>query len=542
MRGGGVPDNSGMSLDFRRKVCAQARLGELAAIDRAAGRSVVLCHGCFDIVHPGHLHYLQFARQQGDVLVVSITGDDAIEKGDGARPYVPQEHRAENLAALEFVDRVVIVDGPTAEPVIRALRPDVYIKGREYEHSSHPGFLAEKTLVESLGGRVVFSSGDVVYSSSAILDQLGAAIARDGFDDTARLGACCRRWGVDHATLRKLIDHFQGQRVVVIGDAMLDHYVLCDASDVAGEAPILSVKPLKDAIFLGGAAIVAAHLKALGAVPHLVTTVGHDAASGQLLDRLDAMGIERTTFDIRQQLPTKMRYLVETQKLLKVDRVEVQPLDTATQRKLVGTVRDLVANTSGGAILCDFGCGVLGPAMLKDLMPILSDKCSIVAGDVSGRSHSLTAYHGATLLTPTERELRQACADFEQSLPAVAARLMEQLGVPNLAVTMGSRGCVLFRPREEQPEHWFASRLRSEYLPALGTHSVDPLGAGDAFLSASTLALLAGATLPQAGYVGAAASAVAVSRIGNQPIAAADLRAFLRHRPELTPIVLAHAG
>jgi rfaE bifunctional protein kinase chain/domain/rfaE bifunctional protein nucleotidyltransferase chain/domain len=527
-----------MSLDFRRKVCAQARLNELADADRAAGRTVVLCHGCFDIVHPGHLHYLQFARQQGDVLVVSITGDDAIEKGDGARPYVPQEHRAENLAALEFVDRVVIVDGPTAEPVIRALRPDVYIKGREYEHSSHPGFLAEKMLVESLGGRVVFSSGDVVYSSSAILDQLGAAIARDGFDDAARLAACCRRWGVDHATLRRLIAGFRDRTVVVIGDAMLDHYVLCDASDVAGEAPILSVKPMRDAIFPGGAAIVAAHLKALGARPHLVTTIGRDAASAQLIERLDEAGIERTTFDIRQQLPTKTRYLVETQKLLKVDRVEAQPLDTATQRDLIGTVRDLVAgNAGGGAIVCDFGCGVVGPALLRELMPVLSRQCAVVAGDVSGRSQSLTAYHGATWLTPTERELRQACADFEQSLPAVAARLMKQLRVPNLAVTMGSRGCVLFRPREEEPGHWFESRLRSEYLPALNTQSVDPLGAGDAYLAASTLALLAGATLPQAGYIGSAASAVAVSRIGNQAVAGDDLLAFFRRRQELSAAV-----
>lgn len=532
-----------MGSDFRRKVCSLARLGEHADADRADGRTIVLCHGCFDIVHPGHLHYLQFARQQGDVLVVSITGDDAIEKGDGSRPYVPQEHRAENLAALEFVDRVVIVDGPTAEPVIRALRPDVYIKGREYEHSSHPGFLAEKDLVESLGGRVVFSSGEVVYSSSAILEQFGAVIARDGFDDRARLAASCRRWGVDHASLRRTISQFRGQRVVVIGDAMLDHYTLCDASDVAGEAPILSVRPLRDAVFLGGAAIVAAHLKTLGATPHLVTAIGHDAASGQLLERLSAMGIEHTTFDTRATLPTKQRFLVEAQKLLKFDRAEAQPLDTATQRAMAGAVSELVGNCNG-AILCDFGCGVLSPALLRELMPVLTDHCDVVAGDVSGRSPSLAAYRGATLLTPTERELRQAAADFDQSLPAVAARLMKQLGTPNLAVTMGSRGCTLFRPREDDPAAWFNSRLRSEYLPSLCEHAVDPLGAGDAFLAAATLALLAGTALPAAGYLGSAASAVAVSRIGNQPVTADDLFALLRRRPELTapPIHLAQAG
>ena len=140
-----------MKLDLMRKVCPPGRLAEAADQWRRDGLTIVLCHGCFDIVHPGHVRYLQFARQQGDVLVVSLTGNDAIEKADGTRPYVPQELRAESLAALEPVDQVVIADGPTAEPIIQALRPQVYVKGREYEHSTHPGFLAERRLVESLG-------------------------------------------------------------------------------------------------------------------------------------------------------------------------------------------------------------------------------------------------------------------------------------------------------------------------------------------------------------------------------------------------------
>lgn len=530
-----------MGSDLARKVVAVARLAEVAAGHRAAGRTVALAHGCFDIVHPGHVNYLQFARQQADVLVVSLTGDDAIEKSDGMRPYVPQELRAQNLAALEAVDHVVVVDGATAEPVITALRPDVYVKGQEYEHSTHPGFLAEKALVEGQGGRVVFSSGQVVYSSTRLLEEMQAAWASEGFGGAERLGACCRRWGLDAGTVRSLMLQWTGRRVLVIGDAMLDQYTLCDASDVAGEAPILSVKPLKDATYLGGAAIIAAHLRALGATPHLVTTVGRDAASAQLLEKLGESGVEHTTFDIRATLPTKQRFLVETQKLLKVDRVEVQPLDTATQRKLLAAVAGL-RGAFDGVILCDFGCGVLSPGLLEQLMPVVTGAAQVVAGDVSGRSRSLLSYRGATLLTPTERELRQAAADFEGSLPTVAANVMKRLGLANLAVTMGARGCVLFRPREQEREQWFRSRLRSEYLPALSDHAVDPLGAGDAFLSASTLALLAGATLPQAGYLGSAAAAVATGRLGNKPVSAADLAGFVRGRAELAPRTLAQAG
>ena len=159
-----------MKSHLARKIVTVEQLKDLARGYHLDGARLIHCHGCFDVVHPGHVRYLQSAGSHGDVLIVSLTGDDAIEKSDGTRPYIPQEYRAENLAALEFVDHVVVADGPTAEPVIEAMRPHLYIKGQEYEHSCDPRFLAERRLVERCGGRVMFSSGDVVFSSTTILD------------------------------------------------------------------------------------------------------------------------------------------------------------------------------------------------------------------------------------------------------------------------------------------------------------------------------------------------------------------------------------
>jgi rfaE bifunctional protein kinase chain/domain/rfaE bifunctional protein nucleotidyltransferase chain/domain len=521
-----------------RKIRGVEQLAAVRDEHRAAGRTVVHCHGCFDIVHPGHLRYLQFAKQQGDVLVVSLTGDDAIEKSDGTRPYIPQELRAENLAALEFVDHVAIIDGPTAEPVIEALRPDIYIKGKEYEDSQHPGFLAEKRLVESFGGRVIFSSGDVVFSSTAILQDLGHVLSSDGFGESQRLSACLSRWGVSHAWLRRTLgEGFRGKRVAVIGDSICDQYVFCDAGSVAGEAPVLSVRPLQQTNYLGGAAIIAAHLKALGAEPHLFTTVADDEASAQLLDRLGHDGIACTALPTRRELPTKVRYLVETQKVFKVDRAASQPLDSSAERELLGAIAERRLDLDA-AIFTDFGCGTLTISLLGQALDMLRPHVSTITGDLSGPRRTLLHFRGADLLTPNERELRSVTGDFDGSLPTVAVGLMKELGLANLAVTMGSRGCVLFRPREDDPRKWFESRLRSEYLPTLAAHAVDPLGAGDAFLSAATLALASGATLPQAGYIGSAAAAIAVSRVGNEAVTTAKLQHFLRSRAELTP---AHA-
>lgn len=530
-----------MRLSVHRKLLKPTDLPALREQTAEQGRSIVLCHGCFDIVHPGHVRYLQFARSQGDILVVSLTGDDAIEKADGMRPYVPQELRAESLAALELVDQVVIAEAPTAEGVIAALRPDVYVKGKEYEYSADPRFLEEKRLVESSGGRVIYSSGDVIFSSSQLINTL-SPIA-DPMGEMRRLAACCARWEITAASLRRTISGaFAGKRVAVVGDAMLDHYIFCDSTNVAGEAPILSVRPLEETQYLGGAAIIAAHLKSLGAEPHLITTIGDDEASRHLIDRLGKLRIDHTALSIRKALPTKQRFLVETQKLLKVDRATPQPMDTASQKRAIAALVDLCSGGLDAAIFVDFGYGVISAGLLNEALPLIRQRVRTIAGDISGSRRSLLAMKQFDLLTPTEREMRSVLGDFEQSLPTVCGQLMQTLGVGNLAVTMGPRGCVLFRPREEQREQWFHSRLRSEYLPALSPHAVDPVGAGDAFLSTATLMLSSGATLNQAGYLGSAAAAIAISRLGNLPVTREELTHWLGSRAELAAHPFADAG
>src|SRR5437868_2245834 len=118
-----------------------------------AGKTVVHCHGCFDIVHPGHIHHLQYARSLGDLLIVSISADSHVNKGI-ARPLIPDDLRAASLAALECVDAVYLNPDVTAAQLLDRLKPDIYVKGQEYERSNDPRFLAERDAVLSSGGRV----------------------------------------------------------------------------------------------------------------------------------------------------------------------------------------------------------------------------------------------------------------------------------------------------------------------------------------------------------------------------------------------------
>ena len=513
------------------KISTLDNIKNLAERFRADGKSIVHCHGCFDIVHPGHVRYLQFGKSQGDILVVSLTSDNAIEKSDGTRPHIPQELRAENLAALECVDVVVICDGSTAQTVIQALRPDFYVKGKEYENSIHQGFLEEKLLVESLGGRVIYSSGEVIFSSGAILEDYQTP-ENDPLNQ-GKLQTICNRWNINQPSLIQFIrQDFQNAKVLIVGDSILDKYIACDTRGVAAEAPILSVQVLQENTYLGGAAIIAAHIKALGGKPHLVTTTGSNGRTRLLREKLTRLNIPFTFFPIRKSLPCKIRYIVGTQKLLKVDDALVQPVDSMSEKKVLSTLNDL-KSWANAAIFADFGCGTLTQPLLAQALPLIRPHVSTIAGDISGIQRTLLAYRDADFLTPTEQELRAVVGDFERTLPGVAIGVMKRLRLGKLAVTMGPKGCLLFSPREENRANWFRSRLKADYLPALTGQAVDQLGAGDAYLAASTMAINAGATLPQAGYLGSAAAAIAVKRIGNSPVGADDLASWVRSRPEL---------
>ncbi len=123
------------------------------------------CHGCFDIVHLGHIRHLQHAARQADVLVVTITADACVNKGDG-RPLFSEGTPCGEPRGPDCVDLVYVTPDPTAEALLDAVQPDVYIKGREYrieQRSASP----RSDAVERHGGRVVFSSGDIVFSSTA---------------------------------------------------------------------------------------------------------------------------------------------------------------------------------------------------------------------------------------------------------------------------------------------------------------------------------------------------------------------------------------
>lgn len=520
--------NRKMGSDFQQKIVSLEKLQSVTQAARARRKRVVQCHGCFDIVHPGHIRYLEFARRQGDLLIVSLTGDSQIDKG-AQRPYIPQELRAENLAALVFVDYVYIDPEPTAEAVLARIQPDVYVKGREYEHTTDAAFAAERAVVEGYGGRIIFSSGEIVFSSTELIERMPHTKEAESH----RLKLLCRRYDITSDTIQDTLKKFRDLHVLVVGDIVLDRYVLCDAVGVARESPMMSLVQHDERSYVGGAAIVARHVAAMGAHAFLLSVGAGDDASKMVTDVLTREGVDAHLIESRPTLVEKTRFLVDEVKLFKVDRGQRLPLDSVAQRR-AAVILEQQSKIADAVIFCDFGYGMITGPLLSRVLPALRHNVNILTADVSGGRNNLLHFRNVDLLCPTEREARATLNDYDSGLSSIAWDLLQKTQVRHLLITLEKQGMIVFdrrSQRRDSPE--WSGRLMSEQLPAMAEHGVDLLGCGDALLAASTLALAAGADLLPAAYIGNAAAAIEASVLGNHPVDITRLSNWLRCRNEL---------
>src|SRR5215472_5822689 len=298
---------------YRRKIKS---VDELCSVlgPRPRQHSVVMCHGVFDLVHPGHIRHLVYAKEKADILIASLTADAHITKAN-YRPFVPQDLRALNLAALEMVDYVVIDEEATSLANLARIQPDFFAKGYEYQNGGvHPRTHEEIAVVESYGGDVLFTPGDIVYSSSALIESGPPDITID------KLLMLMQAEGITFDRLRDILDSFRGVAVHVVGDTIVDSLTHTTMIGGMTKTPTPSVRFDGRQDFIGGAAIVAAHLSAAGATVTLSTVLGDDPMKDFVLESLDNAGVKvNAIIDRTRPTTQKNAFVCADYRLLKVD-------------------------------------------------------------------------------------------------------------------------------------------------------------------------------------------------------------------------------
>jgi rfaE bifunctional protein kinase chain/domain len=495
--------------EYRRKIKTREELRALIG-PCPRDKKVIMCHGAFDLVHPGHVRHLLYAKSKADVLVASLTCDAWIQKSD-LRPFVPQDLRAMNLAALEVVDYVVIDENPTPIDNIQFLQPDYFAKGYEYRDGRIPPKTQEEIdTLRAYGGEMIFTPGDVVFSSSKFIERCKPNLR------TEKLATLMDSEALTFDALRQALDRFRGARVHVIGDTIIDSYVYCaPISSGSSKTPTLSVRFERQTDYAGGAAVVAKHLRAAGAEVVFSTVLGNDDMKDFILDDLARCGIEcRAVIDPTRVTTQKSAFIANAYRVLKYDRVDNRPI--------VGKVLDELQETfasskADGFVFSDFRHGIFNNVTIPVLTARLPEGALRVAdSQVASRWGNILEFQGFDLITPNEREARFSLADQDSVIRPLALDLYRRAGCKLLILKLGERGTLTYR--------WAADDVRAFFtLDSFADDVVDPVGAGDALLAYATLSLVAGQGAVVASILGSVAAGIACEHDGNWQVTPGEI-------------------
>lgn len=496
-----------MLLDrHRAKIVTTEALGSVVGPLRIGGRTVVLCCGVFDIIHPGHLRHLLYAKSKADLLVAGLVADRYVTKGP-YRPHVPQDIRAMNLAVLDVVDFVVIYDEEQPLGLIRSLHPDFYAKGFEYSETARPGeTLSETSVVGEYGGQMLFTPGDIVYSSSELIEKAPPLLRYE------KLHLVMDRYGLEFDDLRRTLDRIPGQQVHVVGDTIVDRYTHCSMTGGQAKTPTLSVLRERQEDFVGGAGVVAKHLAAAGANVRFSTVLGDDRLRFFVQDDLQEAGIE-TDVLVDESRPTtcKEAIVVGDYRLLKIDVVDNRSISDATLGELVEVVR--LTPRESAVVYSDFRHGVFNSRTTPALVSASEGFFRAADSQVASRWGNILDFPGFDLVTPNEREARFSLADQDSGVRPLATRLFDRAGCSLLILKLGERGVLTCMSGDhDSPDSFF-------FLDSFANRATDPVGAGDALLAYAVLAMQASDRSPvQASILGAIAAGAECERDGNCPI------------------------
>lgn len=493
-------------------------LDEISALIKKPPRTkkVVMCHGVFDVVHPGHVRHLMYAKSKADILIASLTADQHITKGH-YRPHVPQSIRAANLAVFEMVDFVLIDGNPTPVENIKILQPDFFAKGYEYNEKKYGKTREEEELITQYGGKMLFTPGDIVYSSSNLIT-LAEPVLR-----LEKLIALMESENITVHELLASLEQKQKVKIHVVGDTIVDGLMQTNLIGGQTKTPTLSLRYEKQIDYVGGAAVVAKHLKAAGAEVTFTTVLGEDRLAKFVLDDLKAHGIQvNAILDKNRPTTYKNAIVANDYRLVKVDTLDNSSI---SDEILSALVEKISSSDTNAVIFSDFRHGIFNRRTITSLIAAIPKHAFKVAdSQVASRWGNITEFKGFDLITPNEREARFALADQDSGIRPLAANLYEAAQCKVLILKLGERGILTYSKNDNSE-----MATSSAVVDSFADHIVDAVGSGDALLAYATLALVQGFGAAIASIIGSMAAACECEINGNIPVSKEDVIKKVQH-------------
>lgn len=489
---------------------------------REEGKTVVLCHGVFDLVHYGHIEHLKEAKDQGDLLVVSVTAAKYVNKGPG-RPYFNDQQRLSFLAELECVDYVLLSEAVTAHEIVKVVQPDIYVKGQEYANAAADvtgNIGPEQQIVEQYGGRIYFTKGEV-YSSTKLLNNFFGALPEAVVQTSKGLR---EKYGPNVASqVRAIVDGFQKLKVLVVGDVIIDDYVFCKVQGLTTKDAAMSTRYDFKERYAGGALAIARHLANFAGKVTLLSMMGPERdIADYIIGKMPPVEC-RIVQEQHFVTPVKKRYLKqhpirqEYEKLFSVNRLlDIEGMRQVDYSNFYRNLEEMLPQFDL-VVVCDYGHGLIDNHAIQFLesgSKFLALNCQTNSSN-HGRN-IITKYHRADMFVVDETELRMPYGQSLEENVKLLSRLCLELGSDTGWCTMGAVGA-MGRHGEELAQ-----------IPAVTLHVKDTVGAGDAFYSLAALSAAAFAPLDIGTLLANIAGAIKTNLVGNsQPVEKVDLLKFL---------------
>lgn len=485
------------------------RIRELCQPDQ----KLLVAHGVYDRLHMGHMLQLMRIKEMypDDFLLVTITDDKHVRENKGmGRPYCDEITRAKALSGLSVVDAVCVIPENDALGVIRAVKPDRYIKGTEYANKSHTddALKAELELVVSFGGKVSFISSEIPTMSTSLMGAAGENDRAYAFlQDFIRLS--------DRERLLRILSKMSELRVMVAGDAIVDRSTFIQMGNKAPKTCILTLEHIRGIhntiTSLGGALFMANTAAQFVKEVSLFTAIGtrpficdYNIKTEELLDRL-AKNVVKNIAYLPDRCPTiKWRFKEcifpensVRQTITQLNFVSHDPYPQAAVDEMLDCIKPHIPRQDV-IIMADFGHGYCESQVYHAMAQ--SDKFVAAMTQANGFNYGLNTIWKvprASFLCIDDVELRLALGDTSNKVERLANVVMGTKRFDNVAITQGKRGCLMVTPN---------SHVR---VPSIQANIIDRIGAGDTFMVVVTLALYCGATPSEAGLLGNVGGALA---------------------------------
>jgi rfaE bifunctional protein nucleotidyltransferase chain/domain len=477
-----------------------------------SGEKIILSHGVFDLLHPGHIEHLQEAKALGDILVVSVTAKKYVNKGPG-RPFFSDEQRMKTLSALSCVDYVILSEDITVINVLDVIKPDLYVKGDEYKKFDDDitqNIEKEVNKVREYGGDIYYTSGER-FSSTKLLNNCFPMLPDTALEYSKEF---IKKYSFND--INSYIEEFSNLKVMIVGDIIIDEYVFCDIQGLMSKDRGFSAKYLGKEIYLGGVLAISKHISEfvqkatvcgiLGTNSNIHSMILNDLSSKLLLD---------LQFDPNFTTTVKRRFIErrgkrnEYDKLFSINYLHDEEYDKRSEKRvdrekfynrLYNKIKeyDLV-------ILADYGHGLIDDKameIIQENADTLSINCQ--TNSTNYGTNIITKYKKADYFTLDQRELNLAFGTGSKDYHNLLVDLKEKLGCKSGWLTVGSMGAIGIDNED---------RLTS--CPALTLTVQDTIGAGDAFFAIASLCGKQGVPIEVSTFLANTAGAKATSYLGN---------------------------